>query len=112
MENTDKSESPETLNDPGALRYILGFVIIFGTVIAGIRYLTPDPNIEAQKELVNIYNAIEASHKANSANTDMLIRIFHYVRPHKHPVLGCKECFEMKEYYKSSGKDNEPLFND
>lgn len=107
MENIDKLESPETLNDPGALRYILGFVIIFGIVIAGIRYLTPDPNTETQQELVNIYNAIEASHKANSINTDMLIRIFHYVRPHKHPVLGCKECFEVKEYYKTWDQEHE-----
>ena len=109
MENTDKSELPETINDPGAIRYIFGFVIIFGIVIAGIRYLSPDKNdeLETQKELVNIYNAIEAINRGNSANTDMLIRIFHYVRPHKHPVLGCKECYEVKEYYKTWDKEHE-----
>lgn len=106
MENTDKSESIDN-NDTGAMRYIFGFIVIFGVVLAGINYMTPDKDAELQKNLVDIYQAIDASQRANNVNSDMLIRIFHYIKPHKTTTIGCKECQEIEKYYKNLENDHE-----
>lgn len=72
-------------SDPGAIKYIFGFVIIFGIIISGIRYLTPQHDFKTQRELVNIRKSLEHNNK-------MLIKIFHYTQHHHSPEMGCKEC--------------------
>lgn len=51
----------------------------------------------AGEHLRSIYGLIEQQNASNYVIMDTEVRIFHYVRPHKHPVYFCPECIKLKE---------------
>lgn len=50
--------------------------------------------VEINKTFVDMFQLQEANNNTASIIQDTLIRIFHYVKPHKEPINGCPECAE------------------
>jgi len=51
---------------------------------------------EKDKYLIDIYKLMEQQNETLYINMDTLVRVFHYVKPHKTPVKGCPECYKIK----------------